>query len=315
MQQAGVSRALLWSVRICIWMLLCTPLVVAPTWFFPYITGKNFFFRIVTELTFGLWLALIIVDARFRPKSGIVLWAFLAFIAVSGLATVFGADPYHSFWSNYERMEGMVTYLHLAALFLMASSVFRSIADWRLTFHLSLAISLIVAGYGFLELVGVVAAPGSKPGVTGIGIYSLLGNQIYLAAYLLSHFFILGFLFFTLPPKKKVVSGNHTQTSMVGGFTTRRMWWRAAYAFLGLFELYIFFHTGTRGALIGFAAGLAVFVCALFLFSLRDNKRLAFYMGTVVAAGIVAALGFFMLRESAFVARYLTAREEAALPA
>lgn len=282
MQYTGISKALLWCVRIGIWLLLFTPLIVAPTWFFPYITGKNFFFRIVTELVFGAWLALILIDAQFRPRRGIVLWAFLSFVAILGLATMFGADPYHSFWSNFERMEGMVTYLHLAALFLMASSVFRTVSDWRLTFHVSLAVSFIVAGYGLLELFKIIEIPGSTAGVTGIGIFSRLGNQIYLAAYLLFHFFILGFLF----------------------FTTRNIWWRALYMFLGLFELYIFFHTGTRGALIGLAVGLAVVVFALFLFSLRDNKRLALYMGVLIALGVGTIAGLYMLRDSAVAMKY-----------
>ncbi|OGZ43064.1 MAG: hypothetical protein A2719_01735 [Candidatus Ryanbacteria bacterium RIFCSPHIGHO2_01_FULL_45_22] len=282
MQQHAVSKALLWTVRVGIWLLLFTPLVVAPTWFFPYITGKGFFFRIVVEMFFGVWLALIALDARFRPRSGFVLWAFLGFISILGLATIFGADPYQSFWSNFERMEGMVTYLHLAALFLMASSVFRNVSDWRLTFHISLAASFIVGMYGFLELMNIIAIPGSTAGMSGIGIFSRLGNQIYLAAYLLFHFFILGFLF----------------------FTTRTIWWRVLYTFLGLFEFYIFLHTGTRGALIGLVAGCAATVFTLFLFSLRDNKRLAVYMGGVMAVGVAVLIGFFMIRDSAFVARY-----------
>ncbi|TSC73585.1 MAG: Lipid A core--O-antigen ligase-like protein [Parcubacteria group bacterium Gr01-1014_70] len=282
MRQSGISTILLWGVRVGIWLLLCTPLVVAPTWFFPYITGKNFFFRIVTELAFGMWLALILVDAQYRPRRGFMLYAFLGFIVVMGLATFFGIDPYNSFWSNYERMEGMVTYLHVAALFLMASSVFRTLADWRLTFHVSVAVSLIIAGYGFLELMNIITIPGSTAGASGIGIFSRLGNQIYLAAYLLFHFFILGFLY----------------------FSTRVIWWRIAYALLGVFEFYIFIHTGTRGALIGLVVGLAVSIALLFLFSLRDNKRIAVYTGTLMVIGIILLSAFYMLRDSAFIKRY-----------
>lgn len=277
---------LLWSVRVGIWLLLFTPLVVAPSWFFPYITGKNFFFRIVTELTFGFWLALIVVSSQFRPRRGFIIAALTAFFGVLALATVFGEDPYNSFWSNYERMEGFVTYLHLAALFLMASTVFRNTDDWRLTFHVSVGISVLIAGYGLLELFGVVQIPGSTAAQSGIGIFSRLGNQIYLAAYLLFHFFILGFLF----------------------FTTRNIWWRVMYTVLGLFEFYIFVHTGTRGAFLGLLAGLAAFLFTLFVFSLYDRKKLALYVGGALFAAAVVIGGFFMLRDSAFVQRYLLLR-------
>lgn len=273
---------LLWSVRVGIWLLLFTPMIVAPTWFFPYITGKNFFFRIVTELTFGFWLALIAVSPQFRPRRGFIMWALTAFFAVLALATVFGEDPYNSFWSNYERMEGFVTYLHLAALFLMASTVFRNMDDWRLTFHISVGVSALIAMYGLLEFFGLVEIPGSTAAQSGIGIFSRMGNQIYLAAYLLFHFFILGFLF----------------------FTTGNIFWRALYAAVGLFEFYIFIHTGTRGALLGLLAGLAVSLVTLFVFSLRDQKKLALYAGSALCMIAAVIGGFFMLRDSAFVQQY-----------
>jgi hypothetical protein len=195
MQNNSVSFVLQWGVRIAIWILLFTPLIISSTWFFPYITGKNFFFRIVTELAFGMWLALIFVDARFRPRRGIIVWTFLAFMVVLVIAGIFGADLYHSFWSNYERMEGLITYLHMATLFLMASTVFRSLFDWRSTLHVSVAVSVIVALYGLFELLGIITIPGSTAGESGIGIFSRLGNQIYLAAYLLFHFLYWRFFF------------------------------------------------------------------------------------------------------------------------
>ena len=304
MQQGEISKVLLWSVRVGIWLLLFTPMIVAPTWFFPYITGKNFFFRIVTELTFGFWLALIVVSSQFRPRRGFIMWALTVFLGVLALATVFGEEPYNSFWSNYERMEGFVTYLHLAALFLMASTVFRNTNDWRLTFHISVGVSMLIAGYGLLELFGVVQIPGSTAGESGIGIFSRLGNQIYLAAYLLFHFFILGFLFFTLPSEKKITFGNNKNKDVVGGFTTRNILWRALYAAVGIFEFYIFIHTGTRGAFLGLLAGLVVSLVTLFMFSLRDRKKLALYAGGALFVVAVAIGGFFMLRDSVFVQQY-----------
>ena len=299
---------LLWSVRSGIWLLLFTPLVVAPTWFFPYITGKNFFFRIVTELAFGFWLALIVVSPRHRPRRGFIIGALTVFFVILALATMFGEDPYSSFWSNFERMEGFITYLHLAALFLMASTVFRNTNDWRLTFHISVGVSMIIAMYGLLELFGVVQIPGSTAAESGIGIFSRLGNQIYLAAYLLFHFFILGFLFFTLPLEKNTKSGNDKNNNVAGGFTARNIWWRVLYTIIGLFEFYIFIHTGTRGAFLGLLAGLAAFLITLFVFSLHDQKRLALYVGGALCMIAVVIGSFFMLRDSAFIQRYLLLR-------
>ncbi|MEK7173929.1 MAG: O-antigen ligase family protein, partial [Patescibacteria group bacterium] len=48
-------------------------------------------------------------------------------------------------------------------------------------------------------------------------------------------------------------------------------------------------------------AGLAVALVVLFLCSLRDNKRLALYTGTILLGGVLALGGLFLMRESAFV--------------
>src|SRR3989344_2969629 len=345
MQQNTVSKTLLWTVRAGVWLLLVTPLVVAPMWFFPYITGKGFFFRIVVELFFGVWLALIILDARFRPRGGYVLWAFLGFIGILGLATIFGADPYHSFWSNFERMDGMVTYLHLAALFLMASSVFRTKEDWMMLFSISLGASAIIILYGLLERAEIIDVPGSGPG----RVFSRLGNPIYLAAYLLVHFFMLGFLvneagkqwrtyifstltvsgglfslyviyeFLLADQVQELINFKYLiQNRYIGIYVlahiniiallyiwkNNRVSFYTLYSFIFLSGLYVFFATSTRGALVGLVAGCAATVCTLFLFSLRDNKRLAAYMSGVMVFGIATMGVFFMIRDSAFVARY-----------
>ncbi len=267
------EKLLLWGVRIGVLLVFAAPLVVAPTMFFPYITGKNFFFRILTEIVFGVWLALALAFPYYRPRRGIVLWALAAFIAVLTIATVFGADPYHSFWSNFERMEGLITYLHLFALFLMISSVFRARWDWSLLFHTSVFVSIFVSFYGFLEKTGAVQVPGS----TGERIFSRLGNPIYFGAYLLFHFFILGILC----------------------SWTRNVWLRAGYSVIFLFQLYLFLFTETRGALLGFFAGACV-TLLLFVF-LSESRRVRLAGGAVLASGLMLAGALFLFRESAFI--------------
>lgn len=40
---------------------------------FPYITGKNFGFRILVEIAAAAWVMLMILDKGFRPKKSILL--------------------------------------------------------------------------------------------------------------------------------------------------------------------------------------------------------------------------------------------------
>ena len=99
--------------------------------FFPFITGKNFFFRIVVEILFALWAIAAIFDKKYRPRTSPIFWAVLAIVGVLTLSTIFGENPYRSFWSNYERMEGLVTHLHLLAYFIILICMFKNETDWR----------------------------------------------------------------------------------------------------------------------------------------------------------------------------------------
>lgn len=46
---------------------------------FPYITGKNFAFRILVEIAAAAWIMLMILDKNFRPKNQ-PCFGFMAFL-------------------------------------------------------------------------------------------------------------------------------------------------------------------------------------------------------------------------------------------
>ena len=101
------------------------PLYVSSSMFFPFITGKNFAFRIIVEIIFALWAILALQDKTARPKRSYLLYSVLALVVIDGLATAFSLNLYRSFWSNYERMDGYINILHLGAYFLVLISVFK----------------------------------------------------------------------------------------------------------------------------------------------------------------------------------------------
>src|SRR3989344_2619506 len=107
-----MPQALLWIIRGGAFIVPFIPLYISKVLFFPYITGKAFVFRIIVEIIFAVWIFLAVYYEEFRPKDSYLLRAVGAFIFIAVLATIFGVNPYFSFWSNYERMEGLVTYLH-----------------------------------------------------------------------------------------------------------------------------------------------------------------------------------------------------------
>jgi hypothetical protein len=108
--------------------LFAVPLLtmyVVNDYFFPFITGKNFAFRIIVEVVFVAWGLLLLVDAKYRPKFSWLLSSFAGLIIIMFFANLFGQDPHMGFWSNYERMDGYITLIHVFLYTVVLGSVLR----------------------------------------------------------------------------------------------------------------------------------------------------------------------------------------------
>ncbi len=255
------------------------PLIVAPSLFFPFVTGKNFAFRIITEIILALWLILLFKDASYRPKKSWLLWAITAFVSIIALADIFGDNFSKSFWSNYERMEGLITHLHLLAYFLVASSVLITEKLWARFFQTSLVVSLVMAGYGFLQLAGKIVINQG-----GVRIDATFGNAAYLAVYALFHIFLAWFLF----TKEK-----------------SNFWLKALYVTAIAFNSIVLYYTATRGAILGLIAGAFLTLAIIAIFE-KENK-LAKKLSLTVIIAIIALFGIFLsVRKTNFVEKSQT---------
>ncbi|MBU2109637.1 O-antigen ligase family protein, partial [Patescibacteria group bacterium] len=254
-----------------IFILPVTVLIVAESLFFPFITGKNFFFRILVEILLGLWLILAIYDKRYRPKKSWILYFLTAFIAVLVLSTIFSANPYRSFWSNYERMEGLITFLHLFAYFLVFTAVLNTEKLWKWFFHISLGVSVIVAFYGIFQLAGKLEIHQG-----GARLDATLGNASYLAIYMVFHIFLA-----------------------LWYFLKTRDWYKWFYLPVIILETLILYYTATRGAILGFIAGL--FITALIVGFFSDSRKIRIYAVSTLVLIVVLTGLFFSLRSSDFI--------------
>src|SRR3990167_10778836 len=152
-----LEKTLRWTVLASIFLLTLIPFYIAQSLFFPFITGKNFAFRILVEIMTAGWLSLALVYPAYRPRRSWILGVFAAFVVIIALADALGAYPFKSFWSNYERMDGWVTLAHLFMLVVVAASMLNTAKLWRTFWQTALGVSIAVAGYGFLQLVGVAS--------------------------------------------------------------------------------------------------------------------------------------------------------------
>lgn len=228
----NTRRLLIYTVIASLLAVILVPLIKADWFLFPFITGKNFAFRLAVEIGFASWLILIMRHPEYRPHRGPLLWAVGAFVAVTTLSTIFGVNPYRSFWSNYERMEGLVTFLHLGAFFLMAGSMFRTKATEILFFRTTLGASVLLSFYSLLQYFHVL-----KTFQSANRVEATLGNSAYLAMYLLFHIAIAAWLW-------SKSSKGKSNSFLYGGII--------------VFEIFILFLTQTRGTLLGLVAALLV---------------------------------------------------------
>lgn len=255
--QKIVENILLWAVRIGLWIIPILPFYVSSSMLFPFITGKNFAFRIIIELVAPLWIGLAIMRQEFRPRLTIVVKAVTALMIVLFFADIFGANPYRSFFSNYERMEGFISFAHLYLYFLMLVSVFRVRRDWLIFFHVSIATSIAVSYIGLLQRLGYRT---SLQG--GFRVDATIGNPTYLAAYLLFHLWLLGLLIKQFWPARP---DDHSDGSRAHK-NIKRWILMAVYMVIFLFELAIIYFTATRGVVLALLAAAVPFLAAVVLF-------------------------------------------------
>jgi len=283
----ALEKTLRWIVLAGIFALPFIVFIVANEMFFPFITGKNFTFRIIVEIITGAWLALALVNPEYRPKRTWLLYAFAVFVAVIFAADLNGEYPFKSFWSNYERMDGWVTLAHLFAYFVVASSVLSTKKLWRKFWLTSLGVSVLVGLYGLLQLVGVSAIGQGGAGGLGARLDATFGNPIYLAVFMLFNIFIAAFLW--TESWEKNGAGNRLAVSL-------------GYGSIIALNTFVLLFTGTRGTTLGLIGGVLLSAFLIAIAGRNSERARRYALGTAVSILILIA-GFWLVREEAWVHR------------
>ncbi len=270
----SLRDSLRYIVLACMFITPFICLTVFDNMFFPFITGKNFLFRILTEIMLGAWVILMFLDATYRPRFSWIFAAVGAFMLAITIADFQGVNPYRSFWSNYERMEGLVTHLHLFLYFIVAGSVLLTEQVWNWFWRVSLGVSVLVSLNGFAQLSGKEEIHQSATRLD-----ATFGNSAYLAVYALFNIFIAAFLYFRADKKTGL---------------------RFIYPIIGFLNLVILYYTQTRGTLLGLVGGTML---ALALIALRGTEFPKFRRyATYGIACVVILIGLFItFRQSTFI--------------
>ena len=281
----SLNKILKYIVNTGIFLVPFIPLVVTSSLFFPFISGKNFLFRIIVEIIFGAWAILAIKNKEYRPKSSWILWGMIAFVGVIGVANLFGVNPMKSLWSNFERMEGWVTLIHLLGYFLVISTMLNTQKLWNKFFNTSIFVSIVVGFYGVFQLLGVLTINQG-----GVRLDATFGNATYLAIYMVFNIFlVMMFLFRRLNDRykdgRKIISFN---------------WPDLFYIFAVLIQFFILYHTATRGAILGLIGGLIITFILLMIFDEKGGilRKISKYKLAIL---LILILGFFAVKNTEMI--------------
>jgi O-antigen ligase len=293
----GVSfhRIAKWYCYVAVFAVL----IVVNSIFFPFIGGKDYFFRFAIQLGLIAWL----LWWAFEAKDGEVkqtlttifkrplVRAVTIFAVACLLAAIFAVDMHAAFWSNYERGEGMFQFLHYYAFFLLLVTLFRDEKDWKHLFRFSLIAAGGMVGYGLLANLGyqTFIGPYTANAVpTGIWhkiidgrFQGSLGNPAYVAPYLLFAMFFAAYLW--------------VSSRLEGTLTAAKSW---GYGALIVVFLFFFWLSQTRGAFLGLAAGVFMIPLYLAFMGTRTARK-----WSLVAIGILIALGLgvYSIRDSSIL--------------
>ena len=257
--------------------LILTPFIVTKPLFFLYITGKAFYFYIITEIVFAVWLVLAIIDPEYRPRKSPLMISFLGILVALFISNIFGVNPMRSFWSNFERMDGYIMIVHVFLYVLVLGSLMKTKKHWSVYLHTNVIASLAMI---FIALKQISAEGFS------FRIDTTIGNPIYLAAYFLFNSFFTLWLIIQL---EKDTFREYIKST--------RFWF---YVVTWILQVVIIFQTQTRGAALGLAGGILI-TCALILWRAKDQKAARISSATIIALTLILSGSLYLARNTDFV--------------
>ena len=293
------DNILIYVIRAGIVLILLTPFVVTPQTIFPFVVGKALYSRSLIEIVFVSWVLLSLFNPSWRPPRSRILVLLAAALGVAVLSAGFGVSVQRSFWSNYERMQGVIDQAHWFALAVVLVSVLRTGRDWRILLNLNLAAGTAMALMAVTEYSAWFYTPSEDKTVDIYRVTTTFGNSGFLGMYLGVNVTIaLGFLIRSFAPaahpgrapapagegcgerSNRIYPPRQTPNARVPMLWAGRCLWGAA-ALIGLWALTL---TASRGPFLGFLSGLAV-LATLYVFLARTGT------GRLVAAGSMGLLG------------------------
>lgn len=287
-------------------MTLLVPLVVTETAFFPYVTGKSLYSRILIQASFLLWMLKLITAKELEIKFNWIVFLTILSVVISVITSLFGVSITNSFWSSYERMQGLIEMLHWLVFLVMMVSTFKLLDFLRLVLPANFIIVTIVGVIGIFQYHGIFLSlnfleySGQESRID-----STVGNPTYLGAICAINVFIGSILIITKRNGGKLTT---TQTRAARRRITQSETSHRWSEFLPqilitaavLLNLYAVFLSGTRASILAILVSLIV-VGMLYAFYKPELHNTRKIVVAILFALIITFTAFFGYKKSNIV--------------
>jgi len=129
-------------IKYGVFLSLLTPIIFSDS-FFPPPVPATVFFRTVVDIILIAYIFLFLLNRDYRPRFSILTILVSLFFGILILTSFTGVNFEKSFWGNFERMGGLMTFFHLFGFFIVLSSVFKERKDWEMFFSFSVLVGVL----------------------------------------------------------------------------------------------------------------------------------------------------------------------------
>ena len=252
-------------ISIFVVFAIATPLIVSQT-VFPLVVGKAIWFRSMIWILTALWGLLIIRERKYLPEQNFAFLLFGLVVLFQIISALAGYNLINSFWTNLERMNGIVQSVHLLIFSLILFSIFKSFKEWLFILRSIALVGLLVSFFGFLESFGIflpyalnipLNIATLNQNYSSLG--STLGNSVYLSWYLsIIIFIVTSLIFYDIKSKGISLVTLSEKTSILNILAL-------------FFSFWCVFYNFSRGTILSITLGV-IFIVVITLLKSRYKK-------------------------------------------
>ncbi|MFA5126617.1 MAG: O-antigen ligase family protein [Patescibacteria group bacterium] len=279
----NLDEYLLLFIKIGLFLSLFAPLVIGHGFYFPYIVPRNLYWRLIIEIIFCLYLFLLARSNQWRPKANFAWTILLLFVLALSISSILGPNPAFSFWSNFERMDGLVTWYHILMYVVILLGVLQSDRNWRTFFGASLLVAWLVALYGLAQEFSF-GLSFIQPSSGGSRLTASLGNAAYVGSYMFLHIVVAAWLWFS---------------NLMNNYTKR---WINLFYIVSIFLFsYVLIVTQTRGAFLGLLLFAWLLAISYLWFSKKRRPWFYYFILVVSLASVLSVSLIFIQKDKPWV--------------